>query len=208
MKKAVLLFVMVCFVFASASLYAADEGPSRRAAVQAKVHQLSFTDDVAGVDLDKGWYFGVEGMFALTEHLLLCPEVGYVKTDNDDNATVTVDGEPVLVKIDLDTVKLIPVELNLKYSIPFAKRFVWAIGAGVSYNYFKIKADAQGTGFTAEKDDWVWGGQLMTELKWKFHPRWFSGLNFKYQITDDMSVGNENVKATNWRIGPSIGFIF
>jgi hypothetical protein len=204
MKKAVLLFVMVCFVFASASVYAAEERPLGGAAIQAKVHHLSFTDDVAGVDLDKGWYFGLEGMFALMDRLYLCPEIGYVKTDNDDNAYV--DGE--WIKIDLDTVKLIPVELNLKYAIPFGGSWVFAFGGGVSYNYFEIKADAQGTGFTAEEDDWVFGGQLLAEIKHRFGERWFAGLNFKYQFTEDMSANNSDVKATNWRLGPSIGFVF
>jgi hypothetical protein len=204
MKKAVVLLVTVCFVLASASLYAAEERPFGDVALQAHVHHFSFTDDVKGVDLDNGWYVGLEGLFALTDRLYLCPEVGYVKTDNDGNATIN----GVQTKLDLDTVKLVPVELNLKYGIPFAERWVFVLGAGVSYNYFEIKGDAKSEGWTAKKDDWVWGGQLLAEIKHKFGERWFVGLNFKYQFTEDMSANNTDVKATNWRLGPSVGFIF
>ena len=204
MKKVLFMFVTICFVLGATSLYAGQDYPLGHHGVDVKVHHFVFTDDVFGdVDLDKGIYVGVEGSFALTPHLYLSPEVGYVGTDNSDDVYYMGDS----VKVDLD-VKYVPVELNLRYAIGFAKKWVFGIGVGASYNYFEVEIDPKGYSNETE-DDWVWGGQVFADLTHNFGS-WVMGLNFKYQFTEDLEFNDydTDTKATNSRIGPRIGFVF
>ena len=204
MKRGLALFVAVCVVFGATSLFAGQDYPLGRHGVDVKVHHFAFTDDVFGdVDLDTGVYVGVEGSFALTPHLYLSPEVGYVGTDNSDH----VDFMGESIKVDVD-VTYVPVELNLRYAIGFAEKWVFGFGAGGSYNYFKVEVDPKGAD-DEDVDDWVWGGQVFADLTHNFGS-WVMGLNFKYQFTEDLEFNdyNTNTKATNWRIGPRIGFVF
>jgi hypothetical protein len=210
MKKTIFLFVMVCFVCTSASLHAGQDYPLGHNSVDVKVHHFEFTDDVFGdADLDNGWYVGLEGSFALMPNLYLSPEIGYVGTDNSGkvNCNEILDSCSGKINFDVD-VTYVPVELNLRYAIGFAEKWAFGFGIGGSFNYFEVKIDPKGFGSESE-DDWVWGGQVFADLTHNFGS-WFLGLNFKYQFTEDLEFNDydTDTDATNWRIGPRVGFFF
>jgi hypothetical protein len=175
--------------------------------VALKVDYFSFTDDAFDeIDLDEGVYVGIQGSFALVPNLYLVAEAGYAGTSNEEDIIDFGSLDPVDVDIDVDYV---PVELNLKYAMELAPRWVLGIGAGVSYNYFNIEADIDGV--SADEDDWVFGGQVFADLTYKMGS-WFFGVNGKYQFTEDIELGPEDeetdMNANNFRIGGHIGIMF
>ena len=80
------------------------------------------------------------------------------------------------------------------------------LGAGISYNYFKIEANR----IDEYADDWLFGGQFFADLNYMMTKEWFLGINGKYQITEDLEFDNIDTKtsADNWRVGAQIGFMF
>lgn len=201
MKKVILLSFCMVLLLAATSAYAADKYALGKGNLALKVDYISFTDDAFDeIDLEDGVYVGLEGSLALMPNLYLAAEAGWAGTSNDDD--ITVLGRTRSVDID---VTYVPVELNLKYAVEFVPSWVFGIGAGASYNYFKIDADI------ADEDDWLFGGQVFADLTYKTGG-WFFGINGKYQITEDIELGSDDeetdTNANNWRVGAHIGVMF
>jgi len=194
-------------MLAATSAYAADRYANALGMgdVALKVDYFSFTDDVFDdIDLKDGVYVGLESSLVIMPNLYFVLEGGWVETSNDED--ITVFGSHTNVDID---VTYVPIELNLKYAVEFAPRWVFDIGAGASYNYFNIEADIDGS--SADEDYWLWGGQVFADLTYKTGS-WFFGINGKYQFTEDIELGTEDVdtdtNANNFRVGAQIGLLF
>jgi hypothetical protein len=207
MKKIVLLSLMLVLVFASTSVYAAEKYSLGMGNIALKVDYINFTEDVFdNVDLESGIFVGLEGYYAVYPNLYLGLETGWAGSSNDDDVDFPTLGT---VNVDID-VTYVPVELNLKYAFELSPAWVMDLGAGVSYNYFKIEAN----NLDADADDWVFGGQVFADLNYKFSKEWFMGINAKYQFTDDLEfdVRGEDVEtstsADNFRVGLQVGYMF
>jgi outer membrane protein W len=198
---------MLVFVFASTTLYAAEKYALGMGNIALKVDYINFTESVEvknidlDLDLDKGIYIGLEGYYAIYPNLYLGLEAGWAGTSNDDDAEI--DGEKRNVDIDLT---FVPVELNLKYVFELDPNWNIGVGAGISYNYFKIEFN----NIDESADDWVFGGQIFADVNYKMSKEWFIGINAKYQFTDDLEFDNvdTSTSADNFRIGAQIGYMF
>jgi outer membrane protein W len=202
MKKLLALSLMIVFVFASTTLYAAEKYDLGMGNVALKIDYINFTEDAFDeIDLENGVYVGLEGYYAIYPNLYLGLEAGWAGSKNDDD--IDIEGETFNVDID---VTFIPVELNLKYAVALSPDWVWDIGAGVSYSYFKIEANE----IDEDVDDWLFGGQVFTDINYKLSKEWFLGINAKYQFTDDLEFDNVDTKtsADNFRVGAHVGMMF
>ena len=202
MKKILLLTLMLVFVFASTTLYAAEKYALGMGNIALKVDYINFTEDVFdNIDLDNGIYLGLEGYYTIYPNLYLGLEAGWAGTSNDGD--IDIDGEKRNVDID---VTFVPVELNLKYVFELDPNWNIGVGAGISYNYFKIEANK----IDESADDWVFGGQIFADINYKMNKEWFIGINAKYQFTDDLEFDNvdTSTSADNFRIGAQIGYMF
>jgi opacity protein-like surface antigen len=202
MKKLLLVSLMVVFVFTATSLYAAEKYVLGQGNIALKVDYIYFTDDAFdNIDIKDAVYVGLEGYYALMPNLYLGMEVGWAAPSND--------GRVNDINVDLD-ITYIPVELNLKYAAELAPSWVVDFGAGVSYNYLKVEANH----LDADADDWVFGGQVFTDLTYKINNQWSIGINGKYQFTDDLEFDvkgediQTNTNANNWRVGAQVGLMF
>jgi outer membrane protein W len=202
MKKIFLLSFMIVFVFASTTLYAAEKYALGMGNVALKVDYIYFTDDVFdNVDIKDAVYVGLEAYYALMPNLYLGMEAGWAAPSND--------GQVEDINVDLD-ITYVPVELNLKYAFELSPNWNMDLGAGVSYNYFKIDANR----LDANTDDWVFGGQVFVDVNYKLSKEWFIGINGKYQFTEDLSFDvrghdiDTKTNANNWRAGAQIGYMF
>ena len=203
MKKILLLSLIIVFVFASTTLYAAEKYDLGMGNIALKVDYINFTEDAFDkIDLKDGVYVGLEGYYAIYPNLYLGLEAGWAGSKNDDTIDTDEFGE---VDVDVD-VTFIPVELNLKYAIPLDPNWVIGFGAGISYSYFKIEAND----IDEDADDWLFGGQVFADINYKINKEWFIGINGKYQFTDDLEFDNIDSKtsADNWRVGAQVGLMF
>jgi opacity protein-like surface antigen len=207
MRKILLLSVILIFVFASTSLYAADKYALGNANIALKVDYISFTGDIFdSVDLEDGIYIGLEGYYGITSNLYVGLEAGWAETENDK--TVTLFGDSFDVETD---VTYVPVELNLKYVIEASPQWRIALGAGVSYNWFDVEHDVCSE---CSESDWVFGGQVFADIAYRMSNSWFIGINGKYQFTDDLEFDvkgldiETDTNANNWRFGAQAGLMF
>jgi outer membrane protein W len=206
MKKIFLLSLLLVFVFASTTLYAAEKYALGMGNIALKVDYINFTEDVFdNIDLDNGIYLGLEGYYTIYPNLYLGLEAGWAGTQNDGD--IDIGGENLNVDID---VTFVPVELNLKYVFELDPNWSIGVGAGISYNYFKIEAN----NIDESVDDWVFGGQVFADINYKMSKEWFIGINAKYQFTDDLEFEvrdqdiNTKTSADNFRVGAHIGYMF
>ncbi len=202
MKRIFIISLMILVIFSATSVFAAQKYALGTSNIALKVDYIYFTDDVFDkIDMKDAVYLGLEGYVALTPNLYLGVESGWAGPSNEG----TIDN----INVDLD-ITYVPVELNLKYAIDVAPNWVIDLGAGVSYNYFKIEAN----NLDASADDWVFGGQVFADVNYKLDNLWFIGINGKYQFTDDLSFDiqgrdiDTSTNANNWRVGAQIGFMF
>ncbi len=203
MKKLLALSLMIVFVFASTTLYAAEKYDLGMGNVALKIDYINFTEDAFDeIDLENGVYVGLEGYYAIYPNLYLGLEAGWAGSKNDDTIDTDEFGE---VDVDVD-VTFIPVELNLKYAVALDPNWVIDFGAGISYSYFKIEAN----GIDEDADDWLFGGQVFADITYKINKEWFIGINGKYQFTGDLEFDNIDTKtsADNWRVGAHVGLMF
>jgi len=202
MKKILLLTLMLVFVFASTTLYAAEKYALGMGNIALKVDYINFTEDVFdNIDLDNGIYLGLEGYYTIYPNLYLGLEAGWAGTSNDGD--IEIDGEKRNVDID---VTFVPIELNLKYVFELDPNWSIGVGAGISYSFFEIEANK----IDESVDDWVFGGQVFADVNYKMSKEWFIGINAKYQFTDDLEFDNvdTSTSADNFRIGAQIGYMF
>ena len=202
MKKLLALSLMIVFVFASTTLYAAEKYDLGMGNVALKIDYINFTEDAFDeIDLENGVYVGLEGFYAIYPNLYLGLEAGWAGTSNDDD--IDLGGGPINVDID---VTFVPIELNLKYAVALSPDWVVDFGAGISYSYFEIEADD----VDESADDWLFGGQVFADINYKLSKDWFLGINAKYQFTDDLEFDNVDTEtsADNFRVGAQVGMMF
>ncbi len=192
MKRLVLVFLFGVFVLSSTVVYAAEKAPLGNSNIALKLGYINFTDEVLeNVDLDSGLYVGIAGSAKITPNLYLGMEVGY---SNPEGSVFGIDTELTFITVEL---------MNLKYVIEPSPQMVIDFGAGVSSNYVKEKVSAWGSSATV--DDWLFGGQFFIDLIYT-SDKFFFGMNWKYQYTEDFKDGSYNYN--NWRIGGQAGFMF
>src|SRR4030042_5177293 len=191
MKKLLLFLLTFAFIIASTGVYAAQTAPLGSGNIALKLDYIDFTNgDLDDADVDTGVYLGLEGYGEIAKNLYLGMEVGYTQPNGD---TGSYDTELTFV----------PVELNVKYAVESGTDFIIDFGAGASLNYGEFKIS--GPGLSDSVDDWLFGGQIFTDLNYKIDS-FFFGINAKYQITEEFE--DEDFDMNNWRIGGQIGIIF
>jgi len=196
MKKFLLMLLIIAFVCTASTVYAAQKAPLGSGNLAVKLDWIKFTDSVLkDVDVDSGFYIGLEGYGEVAPNWYLGMEAGYANPDG----TVNVLG----VNVDTE-VTYVPIELNIKYAAAVAESVVLDLGLGGSYNYVEEKASS--AGFTPAKvDDWLWGGQAFMDLNFTIN-QFFLGISGKYQITQKFKDSDYNYN--NWRLGGQIGVMF
>ena len=191
MKKLLLFLLTFAFIIASTSVYAAQTAPLGSGNIALKLDYIDFTNgDLDDTDVDTGLYLGLEGYGEIAKNLYLGMEVGYTQPNGD---TGSYDTELTFV----------PVELNVKYAVESGTDFIIDFGAGASLNYGEFKIS--GPGLSDSVDDWLFGGQIFTDLNYKID-RFFFGINAKYQVTEEFE--DYDFDMNNWRIGGQIGIVF
>lgn len=204
MKRLILFSILIAVLFVAPSVQAQQSYALGVGNVALKVDYFRFTDgDLEDLDLENGVYIGLEGYMALLDtNLYLGLEAGWAATWSD--TTGYYDGFRYKTDMDVDYV---PIEFNVKYVFPIDPIMNFDIGAGLSVNYFDISLD--GYRFSYSEDDWLFGGQLFADLNFKMDP-WFAGVNVKYQLTDDIELGDidTDVSASNFRAGGQVGIMF
>lgn len=205
MKKIILCSLLVLFVFASTTVYAAEKYSLGSSHVALKVDYIYFVEDVFRADMKDGVYVGLEAYYGILPNIYIGMESGYATAGNTDKVRYDFDK----IKVDVDT-DFVPIELNLKYVMEVTPSFIVSLGGGPSYNWLKVRAKSGE--FKITEDDFIWGGQLFADLTYKMSDQWFIGLNGKYQFTDDMTIARgdyrSSAKANNWRGGAQIGLMF
>ena len=178
MKRLVLFLQFVVFLMTAFTAYAAEKAPlGKNGHIALKVDYISFTDSSTGTS-------GLAGLmlyFNVTKKLYLGGEFGYTFGDIND-------------------MKFIPLELNIKYAVESSPNVVIDLGAGVSMNYVERKGWSFGP---TTYDDWLFGGQFFAGLSYASDTI-IIGFHGKYQITDDFFSSNYN----NWRAGLHVGILF
>jgi len=202
MKRIFIISLMIFVIFSATSVFAAEKYALGMSNLALKVDYINFTGDVFNkIDMKDTVYLGLEEYIALTPNLYIGVEAGWAGRSKEG----TIDN----TNFDLD-INYVPVELNLKYAIGVARNWVIDLGAGVSYNYFRIKAN----NIDESSEDWVVGGQVFADVNYKVDNLWFIGINGKYQFTDNLSFDlqgsniNTSTNVNNWRVGAQIGFMF
>lgn len=214
MKKfMVLVLVAVVALAAGSALAAGQKYPLGMGNFAIKVDYLRFTDSEADdLDIANAPYIGAELYFPVgVPNFYLGIESGYAWSSGDRTFRFfDFQGFPVDVKVDID-VDYVPIEFNAKYVFELSPCWTFDLGAGLSYNYFNMDVRAEVDGFDGNggDSDWLFGGQFFADVNYKMGP-WFMGLNIKYQLTEDMSLGgvDTDVSASNFRVGGQFGFMF
>ena len=195
MKKMFLLLLIAGFIMTSSTVFAAERFPLGEGNVAVKLDWIKFTDsDLKDVDINSGFYVGLEGYGLITEdNLYLGAEVGYTNTSGEFTDPIAGSTGTRLMYI--------PIEVNLKYAVAASQNVAFDIGAGLSYNYAKFKM------FGDSAYDWIFGGQAFMDLNFTIN-QFFLGISGKYQLGQDFKKDNRQFSCNNWRLGGQIGFMF
>lgn len=151
----------------------------------------TFTTDDAGV------YFGLAGYGHIGKNWYLGGEIG---------------GGTGFVFFLSDDSSFMPLELNAKRAFALSPGFVIDVGAGLSYNRVNFSHDSWFSDDDWEVTEWVFGGQLMSDIYFKAGS-FLLGLKLKYQLTADLPEVSEKISPddgwdySNFRIGIQIGFM-
>jgi len=195
MKKIFLLLLIAGFILTSSTVFAAERFPLGEGNVAVKLDYIKFTDsDLKDIDVDSGFYIGLEGYGLITEdNLYLGVEAGWTSPSGDFTDPVAGSTGTRLTYV--------PIEVNLKYAVAATQTVVFDIGAGLSYNYAKLKM------YGDSADDWMFGGQAFMDLDFTFN-HFFFGISGKYQIGQDFKKDDRQFSCNNWRVGGQIGVMF
>ena len=191
MKKLFLTAIVITFILNSGPIPAQVVTPIGKINFALKFDYIIFTDgffDKLGNE-DDGIYIGLEGYGKIAQNFYLGGEIG-------QGGNIAISGENII---------FVPIEVNVKYTNKFAHNFVLDPGLGFSYSYTELTNQFFGVTATEERNDWLLGGQIFTDLIYKIN--WVSvGVNAKYQITEGFK--EEDLKLSNFRLGVQIGMIF
>ncbi|MGV8074506.1 MAG: outer membrane beta-barrel protein [Syntrophobacteraceae bacterium] len=225
MKRLIILSLVAVMISVAGFAQAEQNCPLGNGNVAFKVDYLRFTDsDIKDIGAENAIYFGLEAYVPV-----LCPnfyvgmESGYAFSSGDlresgsDYDYYAGDYYDYDAKIDFD-LDYVPIELNAKYVFEVNPCWNISLGAGISYNYFKIDMAARETRYydyyyeydgiyrdSGDVDDWLFGGQFFADVNYTFG-QWFVGGNIKYQLTEKLD--DAGVSADNLRVGMQLGFMF
>ena len=189
MKKILFMLLIVAFVCTASTVFAAQKAPLGSGNLAVKLDWIKFTDsDLKDVDVDSGFYIGLEGYGEISPNWYLGMEAGWT------NPTGYIG------HVDTDWT-YIPIELNIKYAAAVAESVVFDIGAGASYNYGKFKMAGD------DLNDWMFGGQAFMDLNFTFD-QFFIGISGKYQFSQKFDKEGLEFSPNNWRLGGQIGVLF
>jgi hypothetical protein len=179
----------------SSVVFAAEKFPLGEGNVAVKLDWIKFTDgDLKDINVDSGFYIGLEGYGLITDdNLYLGVEAGF--TNPSGNFTDPGAGSTGT------RLTYVPIEVNLKYAVAASESVAFDIGAGLSYNYAKLKM------YGDSGSDWMFGGQFFADLNFTFN-QFFVGISGKYQLGQDFKKDNRQFNCKNWRIGGQIGYMF
>jgi hypothetical protein len=207
MKRMTVFLILLVFTLVSSSVYA--EKYQIGADVAVKVEYFRFMDDAfKDVGAQDAVFVGVEAYKQLfIPNLYFGLEAGWAGPSGGFDASGFFNNQLVTFHIDTD-VTYVPIELNAKYVFEINPCLFLDIGAGVSYNYTKLKASALGVSIS--DDDWLFGGQFFGELNYNINPNLFLGIGVKYQITDKIRLLgiDTETSADNLRVGAQLGYKF
>lgn len=210
MKKLTVLVLVAAMALLAGLAQAEQRYPLGFGNFAVKVDYLRFTDSEADdLGVADAPYIGAEFFFpVLIPNFYLGIESGYAWSSGDQSFTFIDDiGRQIHVNFDID-VDYVPIEFNAKYVFEIHPCWAIDIGGGISGNYFNIDASAGEVDFGGDSD-WLFGGQFFADVNYKMGP-WFFGANFKYQITEDISLSgfDTDVSASNFRVGGQGGIMF
>ena len=78
MKKFLFMLLIVAFICTASTVFAAEKAPLGMGNLAVKLDWIKFTDDVLkDVDVDSGFYIGLEGYGMIAQNLYLGMEAGY-----------------------------------------------------------------------------------------------------------------------------------
>jgi hypothetical protein len=189
MKKFLFMLLIIAFVCTASTVYAAQKAPLGTGNLAVKLDWIKFTDgDLKDVDVDSGFYIGLEGYGEIAQNWYLGMEAGWA------NPTGNVGS------FDTDWT-YVPIELNAKYAAAVAESVVFDLGGGISYNYGKFKMAGDGL------SDWMFGGQVFMDLNFTID-QFFLGISGKYQFSQKFDKEGMEFSPNNWRLGGQIGVMF
>jgi hypothetical protein len=190
MKKFLFMVLIIAFVCTASTVYAAERAPLGTGNLALKLDWIKFTGStLKDLGADSAFYIGLEGYGEIAQNWYLGMEAGWAEPKG------TVAGVE-------SKMTYIPVELNIKYAGAVAQSVVIDVGAGLSYNYSKMKQSGL---ISSSGNKWLFGGQFFGDLNFTFD-QFFIGISAKYQITQNFSDYDYNTN--NWRLGGQLGVLF
>ena len=194
MKKIILFSLISISFLISNSLYAAETYQLGKANFALKADSISFSDElISNLDVDNGFYGGLEFYLALAPDGYLGIESGYAFIDSNVSGTLT-------------ELTFIPVEINLKGSLQATPNLVFDVGVGIAGIYVDA-LQLTGLVITMDDNDSAFGGQVFLDMNYVFG-NFIWGLHGKYQLTSDADFNNVDYNFSNFRVGTQIGFRF
>jgi hypothetical protein len=189
MKKFLFMLLIIAFVCTASTAYAAQKAPLGSGNLAIKLDWIKFTDgDLSDLDVDSGFYIGLEGYGEVAPNWYLGMEAGWTGPSGS------------VGHVDTDWT-YVPVELNIKYATAVAQSVVLDLGGGISYNYGKFKMAGDSL------SDWMFGGQFFADLNFTFD-QFFLGISGKYQLSQKFDKDSHEFSPDNWRLGGQIGVMF
>ena len=195
MKKIFFLLLIAGFIMTSSAVYAAEKLPLGEGNIAVKLDWIKFTEgDLGDLGVDSGFYIGLEGYgLVADDNIYLGVESGFTSPSGDFSDPHAGSTGTRLTYV--------PIEVNLKYAVAASQNVAFDIGAGLSYNYAKLKI------YGESADDWIFGGQVFADLNFTIQ-QFFIGVSGKYQIAEHFKDEGREFSCNNWRLGGQIGVMF
>jgi hypothetical protein len=197
MKKTVCALACLLVALNGMAALAQDEAVLGKSHYTAELDAMFLQHRTFDTD-DGGVYFGLAGYGHMGDNWYLGGEIG-----------VGAGFGLFLV----DSSSYMPIELNAKRAFALSPSFVVDLGAGLSYSRVEFSHDSLFSDDDWEVTEWVFGGQVMSDLYFKAGS-FLLGLKVKYQLTQDVEdvasviSPDEGWDYSNLKIGFQIGFRF
>jgi hypothetical protein len=192
MKKLALLFALFALICAT-PVIAAEKALLGNTNIAIKVSHVTFTSGILkDLNIDTGVYVGIEGYSLISPALYLGGEIGYAKPDGQFSG-VNVSAT------------YIPIEANLKYVTKISPDLTLGLGGGIAYIFIDERASAGG--YTLSESFWLLGGQVFADANYT-SGKYFGGVNFKLQTTQEEGSGVNAYDYGNWKLGAQVGMVY
>ena len=194
-NTAFLLCTLVILTLTLTTAQAQDPPPIGRSHYTVELDAMFMQHRTFETD-DGGLYLGLAGYGHIGKHWYLGGEIG-VGTGFGiftDNTTYN------------------PIELNAKKAFALSGSWAIDVGGGLSYNRVHFSHNSWFSDNDWDVTDWVFGGQLMSDLYFKAG-NFLIGLKLKYQLTADVPDVAAEVSPiegwdySNFKIGIQLGFL-